>query len=175
MKDLGIGSRIKHASYGEGVVCASRFRHYNVSFIGKGLVEIDKASADIEVLEEVNEGDYIKISDVQEMLTSTLEKWADLTETVQLGDRWYKGKLVLHPYDPKLAPKEISIESFFHKITMLRDRLRVLEQKINSHKQLNEEEKIDMQQYITRIYGSLTSFNILFKYKEDQFVGQKGE
>lgn len=92
----------------------------------------------------------------------------------QLGDRWIGGKLFLEPRGGTGA-KEIPIETFFHKIVMLRDRLRVLEQKINAHKGLNEEEKIDMQQYITKIYGSLTTFNILFKDKVDYFVGDTGK
>jgi hypothetical protein len=175
MTDLGIGSRIKHSVYGEGVICAVRFKTYKISFIGKGIVEIDKSFQGMEVIEEVNESDSVTVKDVERMMVNILEKYSDITQIVQLGDRWYKGSMVLKPYDSSLAPKEIPIETFFHKITMLRDRLRVLEQKINAHKNLSEDEKIEMQQYITRVYGSLTTFNVLFKYKEDQFVGQKGE
>lgn len=175
MSDLGVGSRVKHSVYGEGVVTAVRFKTYKISFIGKGVVEIDKSFQGMEVIEEVNEGDSIPVKDVEQIFTSLLEKWADMTEIVQLGDKWQKGSMILKPYSDSLAPKEIPIETFFHKITMLRDRLRVLEQKINGHKNLSEDEKIEMQQYITRVYGSLTTFNILFKYKEDYFVGQKGE
>jgi hypothetical protein len=67
------------------------------------------------------------------------------------------------------------IDTFFHKIVMVRDRLRVMEQKINSSKNLDDQEKVDLQQYITRIYGSLTSFNVLFKNKSDQFVGERSK
>jgi hypothetical protein len=81
--------------------------------------------------------------------------------------------MLLQPFDKSLKPKEIPVEDFFHKIVMLRDRLRVLEQNINSHKKLADEEKVNLQQYITRCYGSLTTFNVLFRYKEDYFVGDK--
>jgi len=175
MTELGIGSRVNHPAYGEGVVCAVRFKTYKISFTGKGVVEIDKSFDKLEIIEEVNEDGSIQITDVREMLTDILYKWADVSEVIQMGDRWNKGKMILKPYNDDLAPKEIPIETFFHKIVMLRDRLRVLEQKINAHKGLTEEEKIEMQQYITRTYGSLTTFNVLFKYKEDYFVGQKGE
>ena len=79
----------------------------------------------------------------------------------------------LRPSNISLKSKEIPIETFFHKIVMLRDRVRVMEQRINSHPLMNDEDKVNMQQYITRIYGSLTSFNVLFKNADQQFVGEK--
>ena len=92
---------------------------------------------------------------------------------VDMGDRWNGGELVLVPGREGTQEKRIPIDVFFKKIVMVRDRLRVLEQKINGHKGLSDEEKVQLQQYITGCYGSLTTFNVLFRTKEDQFSGQK--
>lgn len=116
---------------------------------------------------------------VEEDRLTTLIK-AALREELELGtatiaDKWIGGKIVLKPGKPGLQEKEIPIDAFFRKIVMLRDRLRVLEQQINANSKLTDPEKIQLQQYITRCYGTLTTFNILFKEQKDQFVGQKGE
>ncbi|HRD44105.1 MAG TPA: hypothetical protein PLN30_10130, partial [Ferruginibacter sp.] len=113
------------------------------------------------------------VSETEKSLLKILQMWGGITEKVPLGDRWLGGKLILQPADPSLKPKDMPIDDFFHKIVMLRDRLRVLEQNINSSKNLSDEEKVNIQQYITRCYGSLTSFNVLFKNKEQWFVGDK--
>ena len=94
---------------------------------------------------------------------------------IAMGQRWQGGEMVLKPQDPAQASKIVPIEAFFHKIVMVRDRLRVLEAQINAHKSLADAEKVELQQYITRAYGSLTTFNVLFRDKRDFFVGQKGE
>jgi hypothetical protein len=101
-----------------------------------------------------------------------LTQWSDISQTVDLGDKWIGGSMILRPGDDNLKDKEIPIEAFFHKIVMVRDRLRVMEQRVNSSA-LNDEEKVNLQQYITRIYGSLTTFNVLFREKDDYFVGEK--
>ena len=92
---------------------------------------------------------------------------------VQMGDRWNDGELVLVPGKEGTQEKRIPLDVFFKKIVMVRDKLRVLEQKINGNKRLTDEEKVQLQQYITGCYGSLTTFNALFKDKADQFSGQK--
>jgi len=102
-----------------------------------------------------------------------LGEWRDITEVSPIGDKWKDGTMVLKPGDASLKEKEVPIDIFFNKIVMLRDRLRVMEQRINAHDKLSNEDKVNLQQYITRIYGSLTTFNVLFKYKTDQFEGEK--
>lgn len=175
MRLLGIGSRIDHPDYGKGVVTNVTSRHYWVTFIDRGLETID-LDAEFEVIERAaaDEVDTVSLFDVESSLVEILKKWSDASEVIPIGDKWKGGNLILEPGDTNLQSKEIPIDTFFHKIVMVRDRLRVMEQKINSSN-LDEQEKIDLQQYITRIYGSLTTFNVLFKIKEQQFTGQRSK
>ena len=174
MKILGIGSRINHSSFGKGVVTNVSNQHYWVTFIDKGLetIALDDEFEVIEASED--EVDTVSLFDVESSLVSILKKWGDTHEKVAIADKWRGGKLILEPAD-NLASKEMPINTFFHKIVMVRDRIRVMEQKINSSKNLDDQEKVDLQQYITRIYGSLTSFNVLFKNKSDQMVGERSK
>jgi hypothetical protein len=94
---------------------------------------------------------------------------------VELAERWQGGEMILKPGREGLQEKALSIESFFHKIVMVRERLRVLEQKINNHPKLNDAERVELQEYVTRVHGSLTTFNLLFDDRVDWFVGQSGE
>lgn len=94
---------------------------------------------------------------------------------VELGGRWQGGEVVLKPGKEGTQEKRIPIETLFSKIVMIRDKLRVLEQKINGNQKLSAEEKVQLQQYVTGCYGSLTTFNVLFADKGDQFVGQKSD
>jgi hypothetical protein len=172
---LGIGTRLQHTQYGPGVIVGIRYATYLISFINHGVKEIDKGESRLEEIIPENVTEEIEThSDVEKSLLKMLRMWGGMTETVPLGDRWQGGKMLLQPADKSLKPKELPIEDFFHKIVMLRDRLRVMEQQINAHKKLSDEEKLNLQQYITRIYGTLTTFNVLFRNKENLFVGEKG-
>lgn len=171
---LGPGTRLQHTQFGPGVIVAVRYATYLISFIHHGIKEIDKNDEKLEEIIPENVTAEIETqSETERSLLKILRLWGGITENVPLGEKWINGMMLLQPADKSLKPKEVPVEDFFHKIVMLRDRLRVLEQNINSHKKLNDEEKVNLQQYITRCYGSLTTFNVLFKDKEDWFVGEK--
>ena len=171
---LGIGTRLQHTMHGPGVIVGIRYATYLISFIHHGIIEIDKTDTRLDDIQPENVSEEIETnSGVERSLLKILRLWGDVSEKVRLGERWEGGTMILQPKDSSLKPKELPIEDFFHKIVMLRDRLRVLEQNINSNKKLSDEEKVNLQQYITRCYGSLTTFNVLFRNKEHWFVGEK--
>ena len=173
MKILGIGSRINHPDLGFGVVTNVDSKQYWVTFQEKGLETIT-IDSDFEILDAIDqEVDTVSFYEVESTLRELLKKWSDASEVVTIADKFKGGKLILEPADTNLASKEIPIDTFFHKIVMVRDRVRVMEQKINSSKTLEDQDKVDLQQYITRIYGSLTTFNVLFKIKNQHFSGSK--
>jgi hypothetical protein len=173
--NLGIGTRLQHTHFGPGVIVGIRYATYLISFINHGIKEIDKNDTQLdEIIPENVTAEIETHSDVEKSLLKIMRLWGGFSEIVPLGDKWKNGMMLLQPADKTQKPKEIPIDVFFHKIVMLRDRLRVLEQQINAHKQLTDEDKVNLQQYITRIYGSLTTFNVLFRNKEQWFIGEKG-
>ena len=168
---LGIGSRIKHETYGVGVITNVTAEQYWVTFIENGLetIEVDD---EIEIIEAVKgEVDTVSFYEVEGIFKKLLHMYSDISEIVPIADKWKGGTIELKPKDASLSSKEIPINTFFHKIVMVRDRVRVMEQKINSSKTLDDQDKIDLQQYLTRIYGSLTTFNVLFKNNTQNFKG----
>lgn len=169
---LGIGSRINHPAYGPGVVIKLHEAAYEICYVQHGIKMLGKKSDQIEIIEAIEPTEEVSFSQAEKALVKILKHYNAVDQKIDLGDKWKKGMMRLEPEDASMKPKEIPIETFFHKIVMVRDRLRVMEQRINSSK-LSDEEKVNLQQYITRIYGSLTTFNVLFKYKEDQFIGER--
>jgi len=171
---LTVGMKITHPHHGEGIVEKVSAGSADIRF-GNVLRTIDPRLAEISVPEPT-----VKVGDVEvplkQFVEGVIESVVDRlgverpgADVSGLGQRWQNGKVVLHPADPTLQTKEVPMEVFFHKIVGMRNQLRVLEQKINAHDKLSDGEKLEMQQYITRCYGSMTTFNILFKEKEDQF------
>ena len=167
---LGVGSRVDHPAYGKGVVIRIHAAAYDVSFLTYGVKTVGRTYAEWTVIGAEPAEEVVSFTEAEQALVRILRAYNGIDETTELGDRWRDGTLILQPGEEGLATKEMPIDAFFHKIVMVRDRLRVLEQRINASG-LTDEEKVNLQQYITRIYGSLTSFNVLFRRKEDSFVG----
>jgi len=171
---LGVGSRVKHPQFGKGVVVQIRSDAYEICFIENGVRQILRDFEGLEIIENVETpSDLATYEKIEKSLIRVLRRFSDVQETVSMGAKWTGGKMILVPGDPGLKEKEVPMDVFFHKIVMLRDRLRVLEAKLNASN-LTDEDKVELQQYVTRCYGSLTTFNVLFKNKEEQFVGEKG-
>jgi len=174
IESLHVGMKVRHPQYGVGAVKTISEHTAEVRF-DDGQHTVEPASAGLEPAEPqvavtgLNQPLALFVQETAAAAVCALglekpESFAD-----QMLHRWHNGKMVLHPADPTLQTKEVPIEVFFHKIVMMRNNLRVLEQKINAHEKLSDAEKVEMQQYITRTYGSMTTFNVLFRNKEDQF------
>ncbi len=175
IQSLGIGSRVKHPAYGDGVIIRLNVASFEVCFFTYGIKHVGREYDKWEIIEAIPAEEEVSFTAAEQSLIKILKTWSDITEVVELGDKWKNGTMTLKPYDDSVKSKEIPIETFFHKIVMVRDRIRVMEQRINSSPVLSDEDKFNLQQYITRIYGSLTTFNVLFKYKNDHFVGDKSK
>lgn len=171
---LHIGMKVRHPQYGVGTVKTISELTAEIRF-DDGQHTVAPEAAGLEPAEP-----QVDIRGLSQPLKLFVEETARATVAAlglekpdsfveELAVRWHRGKLVMHPADPTIQTKEVELEVFFHKIVMMRNNLRVLEQKINAHEKLGEAEKIDMQQYITRCYGSMTTFNVLFRSRDGQF------
>ncbi len=171
---LHVGMTVRHPQYGAGTVKAIAESSADILFAdGKRTVAPEAAGlAPAEATASLS-GLSLPLAQLVEQTVEAAVTKLGLEKPDaapgKLAARWHKGKLAMHPSDPTLQTKEVELEVFFHKIVMIRNNLRVLEQKINAHEKLSDAEKVEMQQYITRSYGSLTTFNVLFMEKEDQF------
>lgn len=176
---LGIGSRVDHPHFGKGVIVDTASEFYIIWFKSQQGTKSISKDYELKTLEEVPGGttgnETITIADIEQALSNILDQRLHEMQIVPLAPRWKRGLMILKPGDPTLQSKELPIDTFFHKIIMVRDRLRVMEQKINAHKVMTDDEKIDLEQYITAIYGSLTTFNVLFKETHHQFKGAGGK
>lgn len=175
--ELGIGSRIGHPKFGSGVIVALDATYYKIYFSSNE--EVKTLARDYEgfTVEEAKVPDFpmLTMKDVEKAIREALLQTAERAALIPLGGKWMGGTVTFNPSDSSLQGKEIPMSTFFHKIVMVREKLRVLEQNINNHPKLDDEDRVNLQQYITRAYGSLTTFNILFAYKEDQFKGSGKE
>lgn len=170
------GQLINHPIYGKGTIVRVGATFYTIQFPNRGNLDISMRTEGLEFIEDATADELkeeINVSLVEQTLRRVLSEYSDIQQTVPLGEKWQGGTLIIQPSDTSLKNKEIPLETFFHKIVMVRDRLRVLEQQINANQKLDDSEKVDLQQYITRIYGSLTTFNLLFKDQAHYFVGEK--
>jgi len=169
--DFMKGDLVRHERHGigrvEGASGAGEGQRCTV-FFPRGGERVAAVREELVLLSDAEADAY----DLVRLALADLERRSE-ESAVPLGQRWQGGELILKPADPALAPKVLPIEAFFHKIVMVRDQLRVLEAKINANKALADAEKVELQQYVTRVYGSMTTFNVLFRDKADWFVGQK--
>jgi hypothetical protein len=178
IESLHIGMKVRHPQYGVGTVKTLQEHSAEVRF-DDGTHAVEPQTAGLQPAEP-----QVGVSGLEQPLAVFIEETAravvqamgvERADSVsgQIAARWHNGRMVLHPADTALQVKEVPLEVFFHKIVMMRNNLRVLEQKVNAHEKLSEAEKIDMQQYLTRCYGSMTTFNVLFRSKDDQFTSKE--
>ena len=162
--DIGIGARVKHPTLGVGVVYDMDPHTIHIFFREHGEKPIARSFEDLVTIAPGVEigAPELDLESVKDALREVLYEDNSLQRPIPLARRWQKGVMEMRSADPSLKSKEVPIEDFFHKIVMMRDRFRVLEQKINANTGLSEQDKVELQQYITRCYGSLTTFNIFF-------------
>ncbi len=171
--NLGIGTKVTHPKFGEGVIIENEHESvYEIYFREEGCEkEISKSFDGLVIVKLIEKDeDAVSFEKIKSTLEDIIQPLIAPSKHIELGDKWKGGTLTITPGREGLQSKEIPIDVFWHKIVMVRDRIRVMEQKINSS-DLDESLKIDLQQYITRIYGTFTTFNVLFENKEDHFKG----
>ena len=164
---LGIGAIVNHVDYGRGRIVRYQDEGYLVLYkngetrwVGwqfHGLAAVDSAGEP-------------ELDRIRQVVREVLLDYGWLDADLELGKRWLGGTMRLVPGQEGTQAKDVPLEAFFKKIIGVRDKLRVLEQKINSHPKLEPEEKLELQGYISRCYGSLTTFNVLFAQKGSQFT-----
>jgi len=177
MEGFHTGKVVYHSEFGTGRVInvSDELSRVTVNFIKAGTKFFTGEAAEEELSDTpllVEEDDDIDTDELKEAIRQVLRE-EGLVGVTPLADRWDGGELILKPGRPGLQEKSVPIDAFFHKIVMVRNQLRMLEQNVNSSASLTDAEKVDMQQYITRCYGSLTTFNVLMADKKDWFVGSK--
>lgn len=176
---LGIGSRVDHQHFGRGVVVDVAQEFYIIWFKSQQGTKSISKDYELKVVEATEGGsdsaEGVTIADIEQALNNILDQRLHDTQIVPIAQKWKRGNMILKPGDISQQSKEVPIETFFHKIIMVRDRLRVMEQKINAHKVMDDADKVELQQYITAVYGSLTTFNVLFKETHHQFKGSGGK
>ncbi len=173
-QNLSIGSRVEHPHFGRGVIVDVSSELYMIWFKSQNGTKSIAKDFDLKVIEAVEGGvnaESITITDIEQALDNIFDRRLNEMQIVPMAAKWNDGTLILKPGDESLQEKELPIETFFHKVVMVRDRLRLIEQKINANKTLTDGDKVDLQQYITGVYGSLTTFNVLFKEQHHQFKG----
>ena len=176
LQALHLGMKIRHPQYGIGTVKSISEHSADIRFedqlrtVSPEQSNMEPAEAQAEITGASVPLTTIIAETVHRLARELkLEREGEMEVVEQLGTRWRNGTMLLKPADASLQAKDVPLETFFHKIVMMRNNLRVLEQKINSHPQLSDAEKFDMHQYISKCYGSMTTFNVLFKQEEDQF------
>lgn len=167
--EFTIGTMVRHSGFGNGRIVDYEDDKYVVFFKNGEIRHVGFTYGGMSEAETQGDAELFRMKQAMAELLGDFG-WRDVD--LEMSPKWSGGSLTLNPGRPGIQPKEIPLDTFFKKIIGVREKLRVLEQKINNHKSLTNEDKIELEGYITRCYGSLTSFNVLFDHKSSHFKGQ---